>query len=97
MNRRLILALAAASALTGCGEAQKQPERKEVVFSILSAESQTSAEADWAPFLADMSKALGRPVVELPLLAGGVDRPGLYQLAGAVLDAQTRIGARTSG
>jgi phosphonate transport system substrate-binding protein len=61
MNRRIILALAAALAVAGCNQPQK-PERKEVVFSILSAESQSSAEADWAPFLADMSKALGRPV-----------------------------------
>ncbi|WP_068875169.1 MULTISPECIES: phosphate/phosphite/phosphonate ABC transporter substrate-binding protein [unclassified Phenylobacterium] len=62
MNRRLILALAAAALLAGCGQSQPAAERKEIVFSILSAESQTSAEADWAPFLADMSKALGRPV-----------------------------------
>jgi len=61
MNRRNILALAAALAVAACSPA-KQPERKELVFSILSAESQASAEADWAPFLADMSKALGRPV-----------------------------------
>jgi len=64
MNRRLILALAAATlSLAACGKPQeKAPERKAVVFSILSAESQTSAEKDWAPFLADMSKAIGRPV-----------------------------------
>lgn len=61
MNRRIVLALAAALALGSC-TASKAPERKEIVFSILSAESQASAEADWAPFLADMSKALGRPV-----------------------------------
>ncbi|TAJ71424.1 MAG: phosphate/phosphite/phosphonate ABC transporter substrate-binding protein [Phenylobacterium sp.] len=61
MNRRIILALAATLALAACSPS-KQPERKELVFSILSAESQASAEADWAPFLADMSKALGRPV-----------------------------------
>ena len=61
MNRRMILALAAAALLGGCGQ-PKEPERNEVVFSILSAESQASAEDDWAPFLADMSKALGRPV-----------------------------------
>lgn len=61
MNRRLILALAAAAALAAC-TAPKEPARQEVVFSILSAESQASAEKDWAPFLADMSKALGRPV-----------------------------------
>jgi len=61
MNRRNILALAATLAVAACSPA-KQPERKELVFSILSAESQASAESDWAPFLADMSKALGRPV-----------------------------------
>lgn len=63
MNRRLILALAAATALSACGQtASETPERKEVVFSILSAESQASAEKDWKPFLDDMSKAIGRPV-----------------------------------
>lgn len=61
MNRRIVLALACAALLAGCGKSQ-EPERKAVVFSILSAESQSSAEKDWAPFLADMSKALGRPV-----------------------------------
>jgi phosphonate transport system substrate-binding protein len=61
MKRRNILGLATALALAACTPS-KQPERKELVFSILSAESQASAEADWAPFLADMSKALGRPV-----------------------------------
>ena len=62
MNRRLILTLAAAAAVLAACSQPKTPERKEVVFSILSAESQTSAEADWAPFLADMSKAVGLPV-----------------------------------
>jgi phosphonate transport system substrate-binding protein len=61
MNRRIILALAAALAVAGCSPA-KEAERKELVFSILSAESQASAEKDWTPFLADMSKVLGRPV-----------------------------------
>ena len=61
MNRRIILALGAALVLTACGKSQ-EPPRKEVVFSILSAESQASAEKDWAPFIADMSKAIGQPV-----------------------------------
>lgn len=61
MNRRIILALGAALILSACGKSQ-EPPRKEVVFSILSAESQASAEKDWAPFIADMSKAIGRPV-----------------------------------
>ena len=62
MTRRLILSFIGALALAACGQQSGQPERKEVVFSILSAESQASAEKDWAPFLADMEKALGRPV-----------------------------------
>lgn len=61
MRRRLVLALASMTALAACSPA-KPPERQEVVFSILSAESQASAEKDWQPFLDDMSKALGRPV-----------------------------------
>jgi phosphonate transport system substrate-binding protein len=63
MNRRILLAAAAAATLFGCGKASgpAQP-RKEIVFSILSAESQSSAEKDWQPFIADMQKALGRPV-----------------------------------
>jgi phosphonate transport system substrate-binding protein len=61
MNRRIVSALGVALAVAGCSPS-KPPERKEIVFSILSAESQASAEKDWAPFLADMSKALGRPV-----------------------------------
>lgn len=58
----LAAALAAAAALTACAKPADPPPRKEVVFSILSAESQTSAEKDWAPFLADMGKSLGLPV-----------------------------------
>ncbi len=61
MNRRILVALAAGWLLAGCGQG-KEPERAEVVFSILSAESQASAEKDWTPFVQDMSKALGRPV-----------------------------------
>jgi phosphonate transport system substrate-binding protein len=62
MNRRLIVALAAATALAACGQPAQENQRQEVVFSILSAESQASAEKDWKPFLDDMSKAIGRPV-----------------------------------
>lgn len=62
MNRRIVLALAAVLAVSACGKPAAPPPRKEIVFSILSAESQSSAEKDWAPFLADMEKALGRPV-----------------------------------
>jgi phosphonate transport system substrate-binding protein len=38
------------------------PGRKELVFSILSAESQASAQKDWQPFIDDMAKAIGMPV-----------------------------------
>ena len=62
MNRRILLAAAAAAALVGCGKASSPQPRQEIVFSILSAESQSSAEKDWQPFIADMQKALGRPV-----------------------------------
>ena len=60
MNRRSLLALAATAALAACAPKPKPPP--ELVFSILSAESQSSAEKDWAPFLADMQTALGMPV-----------------------------------
>ena len=60
MNRRLLLAFCAAAAALSADAAQAQ--RKQLNFSILSAESQTSAEKDWTPFLADMQKAIGMPV-----------------------------------
>ena len=61
MSRYIALALVAGLALAGCGKGQ-EPVRKELVFSILSAESQASAEKDWTPFVEDMSRALGQPV-----------------------------------
>lgn len=61
MNRRIVLALGACLLLAACGKSE-EPQRKEVVFSILSAESQASAEKDWAPFIEDMARAIGQPV-----------------------------------
>ena len=61
MSRHIALALIVGLALAGCGKSQ-EPVRKELVFSILSAESQASAEKDWTPFVEDMAKALGQPV-----------------------------------
>lgn len=62
MIRRSLLILAL-SALAACSNgADKPAAKKELNFSILSAESQQSAQAEWEPFLADMSKALGMPV-----------------------------------
>ena len=62
MNRRLTLALCAPAVLAALVTAPAQAQRKQLVFSILSAESQTSAEKEWTPFLADMQKAIGLPV-----------------------------------
>jgi phosphonate transport system substrate-binding protein len=54
------LALAAIIALAACSQpAQEASPQTTLNFSILSAESRQSAEADWAPFLADMEKATG--------------------------------------
>ncbi|WP_309092834.1 phosphate/phosphite/phosphonate ABC transporter substrate-binding protein [Phenylobacterium sp.] len=62
MIRRSLLILAL-SALAACSNGGDTPaEKRELNFSILSAESQQSAQADWQPFLDDMSKALGMPV-----------------------------------
>ena len=58
--RRNALVLGVLMALGAC--TPKPAASPELVFSILSAESQSSAEKDWKPFLADMSKALGMPV-----------------------------------
>jgi len=61
MNRRsLALACAALALLGACAKKPEPP--KELNFSILSAESQQSAEADWTPFLVDLGKATGMTV-----------------------------------
>lgn len=60
MIRRSLLILALA--LAACSKAEAPGDKRELNFSILSAESQQSAQAEWEPFLADMSKALGMPV-----------------------------------
>jgi phosphonate transport system substrate-binding protein len=64
LKRRNILAALAALALAAAcsGHSGKPGAKTQLVFSILSAESQMSAQKDWAPFLADMSKAIGMPV-----------------------------------
>jgi phosphonate transport system substrate-binding protein len=62
MNRRLIAAALGAVALVAACAKKTEPPKAELNFSILSAESQQSAEADWTPFLNDMGKALGMTV-----------------------------------
>jgi phosphonate transport system substrate-binding protein len=60
--RRSLLWAAALLALAACSKPSTEPDKTVLNFSILSAESRQSAEADWAPFLADMSKATGLTV-----------------------------------
>jgi phosphonate transport system substrate-binding protein len=51
--------------MAACGKASgptAEPPKTELVFSVLSAENKATAEKDWAPFLADMQKAVGLPV-----------------------------------
>jgi phosphonate transport system substrate-binding protein len=63
MNRRSVaVALAAFALLGACSKPAAPAAKSELNFSILSAESQSSAEADWQPFLDDMAKALGMKV-----------------------------------
>src|SRR5205809_8095776 len=62
MIRRSLIALALALAACSQPAAKAPAPKNEVVFSLLSAESQTSAEKDFKPFIDDMSKALGMPV-----------------------------------
>jgi phosphonate transport system substrate-binding protein len=63
MNRRHLWAALALSLLAACAKpAEKTATPTTLNFSILSAESRQSAEADWAPFLADMGKATGLTV-----------------------------------
>jgi phosphonate transport system substrate-binding protein len=61
MNRRSIAVAAALALLASCSK-PAPPARPELNFSILSAESQQSAEADWTPFLDDLGKAVGMTV-----------------------------------
>ena len=61
-RRHLGLTGAAAFGLAACDREPSTGTPGELTFSILSAESQSSAEADWQPFLDDMAKALGLKV-----------------------------------
>jgi phosphonate transport system substrate-binding protein len=61
IRRTLLLAVFALTACAG-GEDKPPPPKTELVFSILSAESQSSAEKDWTPFLDDMAKSIGMKV-----------------------------------
>ncbi len=61
MARRTLLALAAAALAVACSP--KAPAASEPLrFSVLSTETSSAEQAKWAPFLADLSKRIGREV-----------------------------------
>lgn len=60
IRRSVATSLAAMALLAACSK--PPPPKADLNFSILSAESQQSAEADWAPFLDDLGKATGMTV-----------------------------------
>ncbi|MDP3172831.1 MAG: phosphate/phosphite/phosphonate ABC transporter substrate-binding protein [Phenylobacterium sp.] len=65
MNRRIVIAaalLAVVGSLAACSKPAQPPAKTVLNFSIISAESQQSAEGDWRPFLDEMSKATGLTV-----------------------------------
>jgi anion-transporting ArsA/GET3 family ATPase len=62
------------------------PAEKEVVSALVSEAKQHLARRQVEASLRAELAALGRPVLELPLLADGVSQAGLYQLAGVLLE-----------
>jgi phosphonate transport system substrate-binding protein len=64
IRRRLLAGFAVALALAGCGQKAQQTGTRpnELIFSILSAESQSSMQPLWQPLLDDLSKSAGVPV-----------------------------------
>ena len=63
------------------------PADREVVAGLVAGAKAHLARREVEVALRAELAALGRPLVELPLLPGGVDLAGLYQLAGVLLDA----------
>jgi phosphonate transport system substrate-binding protein len=66
MNRRTMLSGTAALALAACSKTAENAASsgpvKELKFSVLATESNTSLETTWKPILADMEKSIGIPV-----------------------------------
>ena len=62
------------------------PADREVVAALVTEAKQHLARRQVEASLRDELAALGRPVLELPFLADGVNPAGLYQLAGVLLE-----------
>ena len=62
MRRGALLALAAAAALAAACSRPAAPASEPLRFSILSTETSAAEQVKWAPFLADLSKRMGREV-----------------------------------
>ena len=62
------------------------PADKEVVTALVTEARQHLARRELEASLRGELARLGRPIVELPWLADGVHLPGLYRLAGGLLD-----------
>lgn len=69
MTSRLAVALLAAVALAGCGRGGGARSEEPLRFSVLSTETSSAEQVKWAPFLADLSKRIGREV--RPFYASG--------------------------
>jgi anion-transporting ArsA/GET3 family ATPase len=67
------------------------PAEKEVVSALVAEAKQHLARRELETCLRTELAALGRPVVELPLLSEGVHTDGLYRLAGALLDVGSQV------
>jgi anion-transporting ArsA/GET3 family ATPase len=73
------------------------PTDRDTVSGLLTeAKSHLARQQVEAALRAELAE-LGRPLVELPLLTGGVDLAGLYQLAGALLDPGRPPAGRRAG
>ena len=67
------------------------PAGKEVVSALVAEAKQHLARRELEACLRAELAALGRPIVELPLLSEGVHTAGLYRLAGALLDVGSQV------
>jgi anion-transporting ArsA/GET3 family ATPase len=78
--------------LTGAG----LPADKEVVAALVAEAKQHLVRQGIEEKLRADLTALGRPIVELPLLESGVDIAGLYRLAGVLLEAPRAAAVTTA-